>query len=143
MNETELTHYLRDTFPDVETSQNFGYTFFFYKSDHKRPFASLSSSDNEHDRFSNLARPGIYRLNLGVSKPTFQSLFGPGPLDLSTYDFTTVDQFFPHPEYSAFHFISILTPSATTFERLRPLIAEAYAIAQKRNTPQEPPAADS
>lgn len=90
MNETTITQYITDTFTGVETAQNFGYTFFFYRSDHKMPFATLAASDNDYDRVSNLDRPGVFRLNIGVSRQTFQSLFGSKAIDTSSYDFTVL-----------------------------------------------------
>jgi len=51
MNANEITRYISEFLPGVETAQNFGYTFFCYQSDHKMPFATLSASDNEYDRF--------------------------------------------------------------------------------------------
>ena len=77
MDEASISKYIRETLADVETAENFGYTFFFYSCDHKLPFATLASSDNDYDRASSLDRPGVFRLNLGVSKQTFQSLFRP------------------------------------------------------------------
>lgn len=133
MDDASITHYLTSTFAHVETSTAFGYTFFFYSDDHKRPFATLASSDSEHDRISNLDRPGVFRLNIGVSKQTFQSLFGSGA-DVSSYDFTALDTIMPHPDYAAQSFICVLSPSDATFERLRPMLAEAYAIARQRHS---------
>ena len=134
MNEASVASYVTQTFPAVETSTAFGYTFFFYGSDHRLPFATLSSSDNEYDRVSNLDRPGVFRLNIGVGKQTFQSLFGTDPVDVSRYDFTVLDTIMPHPEYAPQHFICVLSPSEATFERLRLLLAEAYDIAVRRQT---------
>jgi hypothetical protein len=82
-------------------AENFGCTFFFYGSDHKLPFATLASSDNDYDRVSNLSRPGVFRLNIGVSKQRFQSLFGLKTLDPRRYDFTRLDTIMPHPDYAA------------------------------------------
>lgn len=76
MNEESVAGYITQTFPAVETTTDFGYTFFFYGSDHRLPFATIASPYNEYERISNLDRPGVYRLNIGVSKQTFQSLFG-------------------------------------------------------------------
>ena len=133
MNEASVFKYITETFAGVETAEDFGYTFFFYRSDHKRPFATLASSDNEYDRVSNLDRPGVFRLNLGVSKQTFQSLFGSEAVDVSRYDFTRLDTMMPHPEYAAQHFICVLSPSEATFQSLQPMIAEAYDIAKRRH----------
>jgi hypothetical protein len=136
MNESSVIEYITKTFPGVETSENFGYTFFFYRSDRKLAFATLISSDYEYDRISNLDRPGVFRLNIGISKQTFQSLFGRGKVDLNNYDFTALDVIMPHPEYAQHHFICVLSPSEATFERIRTLLAEAYDIAVRRYTSQ-------
>lgn len=134
MDETSVVNYITETFPGVETTTNFGYTFFFYRSDHILPFATLISSDQDYDRFSNLDRPGVFRLNIGVSRETFQSLFGTAKVDVSSYDFTALDVIMPHPEYAQQSFICVLSPSEATFERVRALLAEAYNIAVRRFT---------
>ena len=108
INESSVADYITNTFPGVETTTNFGYTFFFYRSDHKLPFATLASTDNEYERISNLDRPGVFRLNIGVSKQTFQSLFGTAKVDVNSYDFTVLDVLMPHPEYAKQHFICVL-----------------------------------
>ncbi len=132
MDETSVANYISQTFPGVETSTNFGYTFFFYRSDHILPFATLASSDNEYEHISKLDRPGVFRLNIGVSKQTFQSLFGAAKVDVSKYDFTSLDVIMPHPDYAPQHFICVLSPSEATFEKIRALLAEAYEIAVRR-----------
>ena len=124
--------YITKTFPGVETSNAFGYTFFFYKSDHKLPFATIASSDNEYEHISNLDRPGVFRLNIGISRQSFQSLFGTAKVDISSYDFTALDVIMPHPDYAPQNFICVLSPSEATFEQIRPLLAEAYDIAVRR-----------
>lgn len=134
MDETTIVKYIMDTFAGVETSENFGYTFFFYGSDRMLPFATMISADNEYDRVSNLDRPGVFRLNIGVSKPTFQALFGTGKIDVSTYDFTALDRMMPHPDYAAQSWLCVLSPSDATFEKVRDLLAEAYELAVRRQS---------
>jgi len=134
MNESSVVDYIIKTFPGVETTTSFGYTFFFYRSDRKLPFATLASSDNDFDRISNLDRPGVFRLNIGISKQTFQSLFGTAKVDVNSYDFTALEVIMPHPHYAPQYFICVLSPSEATFERIRPLLAEAYDIAVRRYT---------
>ena len=136
MNESSVVDYITTTFPEVETTTAYGYTFFFYLSDRLFPFATLISSDQEYDRFSNLDRPGVFRLNIGVSRKTFQSLFGTKKVDVGNYDFTVLDVIMPHPEYSQQHFICVLSPSDATFERVRLLLAEAHEMAVRRYTSQ-------
>src|SRR3712207_2234826 len=108
MDATAIADYITGTFPGVETSEAMGYTFFFYGAERMLPFATLAASDNEHDRVSNLDRPGVYRLNFGVSRETFHSLFGPGKVDTAAYDFTALDTLMPHPDYAAQHFVCVL-----------------------------------
>ncbi len=132
MDENGITDYIINTFAGVETATNLGYTFFFYGPDRMLPFATIATADNEGDRVSNLDRPGVFRLNIGVSKPTFQSLFGTGKVDVSTYDFTALDTIMPHPDYAPQSWICVLNPSDTTFHKLRPLLSEAYELAVRR-----------
>jgi hypothetical protein len=78
----------------------------------------------------------VFRLNIGISKQTFQSLFGTAKVDAGAYDFTALDVIMPHPHYAQQHFICVLSPSEATFERIRPLLAEAHDIAVRRYTSQ-------
>jgi hypothetical protein len=74
----------------------------------------------------------VYRLNIGVSTPIFQSLFGAGKVDPGNYDFTALDRILPHPDYAAQSWICVLNPSQPTFERVRTFLAEAYELARVR-----------
>jgi len=142
INESAIAEYITRTFPGVETATNFGYTFFFYGADHTLPFVTIAASDNDNDRISHLDRPGVFRLNIGVSKQTFQSLIGTTKVDVSDYDFTVLDVIMPHPHYAQQNFICVLSPRAATFERLQGMLAEAYDIAvrrhKRRNKKQQP-----
>jgi len=150
MNEAEVKQYILDTFADVDSVENAGDTFFFYNPkdeppDHKFPFVTLVTSDI-NDQFSNLNRPSVFRLNIGVSKQTFRALFGEpelppyGSMALtpdtpSSYDFTALDQLLPHPVYGRMYWVCILNPSGATLQKqVHPLLAEAYEMAvTKRN----------
>lgn len=131
--EAEIARYILDTFPGVESTTNFGYTFFFYGSERMLPFATIASSGNKYEAVSNLDRPDVFRLNIGVSRQTFQSLFGPDRVDVSTFDYTALDRIMPHPDYAAQNFICVLNPTKTTFERVRAFLAEAYELARARD----------
>lgn len=133
MNETSIVQYITQTFPGVETTEDFGYKFFFYGADRMLPFATLATADYDYDRFSNLDRPGVFRLNIGVSRQTFASLFGTAAIDPTDYDFSTLDSIMPHPEYAKQNWICVLSPSESTFERVRLLLAEAHEMAVKRH----------
>ena len=133
IDEAFITSYITDIFENAETAVNLGYTFFFYRDDHMHAFATIASTGNEYEKISNLDRLGVYRLNIGVSRETFQSLFGKSKIDTSAYDFTTLDTVMPHPDYSSQHFICVLSPSEATFEgHIRALLAEAYDVAKNR-----------
>jgi len=75
MDQASITPYLIDTFADVQVETSDGSFFFFYGAERKFPFATLVTKDS-YDSVSNLDRPGVYRLNIGISKSTFLSLFG-------------------------------------------------------------------
>ena len=132
IDESFITSYITSTFEDVQHSVNLGYIFFFYRDDHMVPFATIASSGNEYEKVSNLERPGVYRLNIGVSRETFESLFGTDKINVSYYDFSALDIIMPHPDYSAQLFICVLSPGEATFERIKPLLAESYDIAVKK-----------
>lgn len=145
MDQASVTQYILDTFAGVETSEAAGYTFFFYRSDHKMPFATLATRDDEYDRVSHLDRDeSIFRLNIGVSRDTYRSLFGPhpsppGPSGVveTGHDFSTLDQLMPHPVYAPQSWVCVLIPSDETFEAVKPLLAEAYDLAARRNARRE------
>jgi hypothetical protein len=133
MDEAAIAKYITDTFAHVETASNFGYMFFFYGTDRKLPFATIAAADNEYDCTSNLDRPGVFRLNIGVSRETFRSLFGTRQVDINAYDLTALNKVMPHPDYAAQHYVCVLNPSGTTFEHVQSLLAEAFDLAVQRH----------
>ena len=136
MNEEALIKYINATFDGITSVTVNGNSFFFYDPEQKFPFATLMTND-DNDQFSNLNRPGVCRLNVGVSKPTFRALFGPStPASeaaeavASAYDFTALDKLMPHPVYGKMYWVCILNPGPATFrEAVQPLLAEAYDMA--------------
>lgn len=136
MEPTDITRYLTETFEDVQlhVHEALDQWFYFHGDARMFPFATILNKDDPYDTFSNLDRPGVYRLNVGVGKATFTALFG-SPLAEDAYadvDFTALDTLMPHPVYHKQRWVSVLNPSAATFETLKPLLAEAYAIAKHR-----------
>ncbi len=115
---------------NVQRQKNFGYLFFFVGDDHRVPFVSISDSDNDYDRVSNLNREGVFRINIGVSRETFESLLADSPTE--TIDYSALDIFLPHPEYAKQHFVCILNPSAENEEIAKKLMVEAHSIAAGR-----------
>ena len=108
-------------------------------------FATIVTTD-DFDHASNLSRPGVFRLNLGLGRATFERLVGPiaepdyTALDQSEPDYTALDRIIPHPVYAKQRWISILNPSERTFrEVVLPLLAEAHdRLAAKRTRATSP-----
>jgi len=129
MNQSELEAFTL-ALDNVQRTQAFGYTFFFVGDDHMVPFVTLADSDNEHDAVSHLNRDGVYRINIGVSRATFQALVG--EMNRDVVDHTRLNVFLPHPHYAAQNFICILNPEGENAERTKAFIVEAHAIAVAR-----------
>jgi hypothetical protein len=142
-----MSQYITGTFEGVDSVTVSDNSFFFYNPDtdvppdHRFPFVTLMTNDL-NDQFSNLNRPSIYRLNIGISKQTFRSLFGDIALPSvkesatlssehqSAYDFTALDQIMPHPVYGSMFWVCVLNPGEETFDtKVRQLLAEAYDMA--------------
>jgi hypothetical protein len=119
----DLHRYILDTYPDAIVAAIEGGTFYSCDPANFPNFATVVTSD-AFDDASNLSRPDAYRLNIGLSRQTFQRLVeGEGEPD-----YTALDRLMPHPVYAKQHYVSILNPSAETFEDLiKPLLEEAHA----------------
>ncbi len=130
MDEAELRRFITERFADVHVEEHpQGGTFFFHGPERMFPFATIVTSD-AFDQASNLGRPGVFRLNVGVSKVTFEALFA-GRVD---HDPTALDELFPHPVYGMMFWVAVLNPSSATFERrVRALLAEAYEAQAAKN----------
>lgn len=128
----------------VEHVEAEGNHFFFYDpgphlgANHRLPFATLVTSD-AYDRASQLDRPGVYRLNIGLTPETYRRLFGTPPAATremnvvdTGHDPTILDELMPHPVYAPLFWVCVLSPSATTLETLRPLLEEACTVAARR-----------
>jgi hypothetical protein len=142
LDEAAITRYIATTLPGVDVlvasreggapEIAWGDSFFIYDPDRnlddvrRFPFATIVTKDyGDFDNASNLDRPGVFRLNIGVSKETFANLF---PAE-GEYDFTALDRLIPHPVYGRNHWVSVLNPSESTFELVKPLLTEAHGIA--------------
>lgn len=141
-----IMSYITSTFSSIDIVDQEGNYFFFYHpdperpADHTLPFMTLVTND-AYDPASNLDRPDVFRLNIGIHHDSYQALFGPNPsfpkdagvVDTG-HDFTVLDQLMPHPVYAAMSWVCVLNPSDRTFETLKPLMAEAYELVVRRYT---------
>ena len=105
MDEASIIQYITSTFDAIETITSNGNSFIFYGLDHKMPLATIVTTD-EYDGFSDLDRPSVFCLNIGISKSTYRSLFVPEAThpDAASdgeggHDFTALDHVMPHPIY--------------------------------------------
>ncbi len=127
MDETSIREHIIASFPDIGVTDVNGDSYFFVDPDKKHPFATLVTSD-AHDQVSDLNRPGIYRLNIGVSKQTFSDLFehdGKGVVSVG-HDYAALDRLMPHPVYGKMYWVCVLKPGAETFATVKRLLTEAY-----------------
>ncbi|MFF4617114.1 DUF6194 family protein [Nonomuraea jabiensis] len=113
-----------------------GDTFFFYdpegtlETHPRQPFATIVIKDYpDWDTFSDLNRPGVFRLNIAVGRATLQRLAGDG----TEVDYTAEDRVLPHPKYATQGWIAIVNPG----EQARPLLTEAHARAVARHRPRK------
>ncbi|AGU50523.1 hypothetical protein VAPA_1c34370 [Variovorax paradoxus B4] len=131
MTEDAITQHLIDLMAGGHLQVADDNTFFFHGTDNKFPFATIVTKDNDFDSASNLNRPGVFRLNVGVGKETFRALFG--ELDEGNIDFTALDKLMPHPVYAKMYWVSVINPSNKTFETVKPLLTEARSLAIARD----------
>ena len=150
MNQDAIIQYITDTFTGLDLLRptdgpGAGDTFIYYDPQRnldparRMPFATIVTKDyGDFDNSSQLNRPDVFRLNIGVSRDTFRALFGYAPGEDDTtgadYDFAALDRLMPHPVYAPQAFVCVLNPSPATFEAVKPLLAEAYTRAAAHHT---------
>lgn len=106
---------------------------FFFLGDRRIPFATIVTKDYpDLDVQSDLDRPGVFRLNVWVTRETFARLFGD-----EVVDYAALDTLMPHPVYGAQSWVSVLNPGLRTSELARALLTEAYdrAVARHKRRP--------
>src|SRR5262245_48915398 len=129
MNQAEVEAFVAGL-ENVQREEAYGYLFFFVGDDHRLPFVTIANSDHDFDKVSNLNRDGVFRINIGISKETFKNLLGEPSSE--PIDYSILDTFLPHPEYSKQNFICILNPSNENVDKTKNLIVEAHSIAAAR-----------
>ena len=119
-----ITRTITTTWPETDTTEALGAVFFSLDPEKHWPnFATIVTTD-EHDEGtpSRLFRHGVFRLNLGVGRDTFERVAA-----VAEPDYAALDRLFPHPVYAKQHWISILNPSDATFRDIvLPLLTEAH-----------------
>lgn len=142
--ETDTAHeYVVTAMDSVVPKAAWGETSYFYnpglKFERGTYFATIKEKDGNNDRASGLNRPGIWRLNMGVSKEAFVSLFGypparpgKGQVVEGLWDFQEADRITPHPVCGWMSWIAVLNPSIETWVRCKLLLLDAHGRAVAR-----------
>lgn len=121
-----ITRTILERYPETSVASAMGATFFSLDPSHWPNYATIVTTD-EHDdgapsRLSD--RAGAFRLNIGVTRPTFERVVrdaGDAP------DHAAFGRLLPHPVYAKQLWISILNPTHAEFDEIvLPLIAEAH-----------------
>jgi hypothetical protein len=131
MTEDDITQHLIDMLAGGRFEMADDNTFFFHDGHSESPFATIVTKDSALDNASKLDRPGVFRLDIGVSEKRFSALFGDAP---AAVDHAALDAFMPHPVHGKVHWVSVIKPSAKTFERVKPLLVEARSLAVEKDT---------
>ena len=132
--ETTIIDFILNELGAVDHAEADGDHFFMVRPeimpdvDRRMPLATIVTGDR-YDDASDLEREGVYRLNIGLSKETFRTMFGEGKGEV---DHTALGRMMPHPVYASTYWMCILNPDEDSWERLKPLLEEAYDIAAAR-----------
>lgn len=120
-----ISHTILETWPETDLVEALGAAFFSLDPEKHFPnFATIVTTD-EHDEGgpSRLSRRGVFRLNIGVGRETYERLVG----SMTEPDYAAFDRIVPHPVYAKQLWISILNPSDATFrDVVMPLLTEAH-----------------
>ena len=140
MQPENIVEKITNEFSGVVPKSSWGETSLFYNPGKLLPngvyFCTIKEKNGDNDKASNLDREGIYRLSIGVSKESYESLFGTRPKRPSKggiidteHDFTECNILIPHPIYGWMSWVQILNPTETVFSELLPLIKGAHSSA--------------
>lgn len=134
---------LETKFAGLAPKAAWGETSLFYNPDRVLPngvyFCTIKERDGANDRASQLDRPGVFRLALGLRPARYEQMFGPPParppkggVVMTADDFTATDVLMPHPVYAWMGWVQVLSPSEATFAEMQQLFADAYALALEK-----------
>ena len=99
-------------------------------------FCTFKARDGENDRASALTREGVFQVSIDISPETYVQRFGyrparpaKGGVVNTGHDFAALDVLTPHPVYAWMGWVQILSPTASSYAEIRPLIEEAHRLA--------------
>lgn len=126
----DILERITGTLDDVDVVRTADWTFFSCDPEQHWPnVATLGTNDDAYDTFSALARPGVFRLNPGVGRASFDAIAAAEP----SPDAAALDRLMPHPVDARQRWVCVLDPSPSTWEQVvRPLLDEARSIVSRR-----------
>jgi hypothetical protein len=139
-----MAAYVLDGFEGVVEVRASGDSFFMYDpsdlpDDRRFPFATIVTGDR-YDQVSELDRPSVYRLNIGLPKSEYVARFGAPPscgngagAHDQSFDYTARDQVLPHPVYGAQYWVCVLNPGEHTLALVQELLTVAHAFAVRKH----------
>ncbi|MDP3705151.1 MAG: DUF6194 family protein [Legionellaceae bacterium] len=138
----DIFNRIMSNYSGLSRNVNWGERGLFYNPGNKLPLGAymltFKEKDGKNDSASQVNRPGVFRLNLKISKATFIKLFdnvparpAAGSVVATGHDFTQRDTIMPHPVYGWMTWICVLNPSEATIARMESLhlFDEAYQAA--------------
>jgi hypothetical protein len=143
MTADQLITQIQSKYDGLNLLNTYGEKSLFYNPDNILTkgiyFATIKEADGQNDKASDLNCQDVFRLNLGITKTTYEKLFGTKPARPSKggivdtgHDFTATNQLTPHPIYAWLHWLAILNPEADSLEQIWELLDESYKQVQKK-----------
>jgi hypothetical protein len=112
-----------ELYPETDVVEAMNAWFFSLDPEKHWPNYATVVTTDEHDDASDLSRPGVFRLNLGVDRETYERIAAADP----DPDYMAFDRLLPHPVYGKQHWIAIVNPSEQTFaDVVVPLLGLAH-----------------
>ncbi|MEU5940990.1 DUF6194 family protein [Micromonospora sp. NPDC047548] len=141
MDTDDMKRHISDSFEGVAAVDGGDDTYFVYDplgdlpADRWLPFATIVTGDH-HDTASALDRPGAWRLNIGLTRARYASVFATAPAGGAPVDHTVTDTLLPHPVYAPQHWVCVVNPGPATRELVGELLADAYGFAVRKHLNQ-------
>jgi len=140
MQSEKIIEYVVNNLAGVIPKSSWGETSLFYNPEKALPhgvyFCTLKEKNGDNDKSSALDRGGVFRVSIGITKSSYETLFGTKPkrpakgciIDTG-HDFSALNELMPHPIYGWMNWVQILNPTEAKFFEIIPLINEAHASA--------------
>ena len=143
MEPSEIIENLLGEFEHLVVKSTWGESSLFFNpansAKHGSYFLTLKEKNGANDNSSQLDREGVFRVSFGISKNSFQDMFGQTPArpgkgrHVSTgHDFTQLDALMPHPIYAWMNWVQVLNPSNQTWTNIQDLVRESYRLSKTR-----------